>query len=280
MSGTLFKEKKIICAGMNLVTSLSLAKAVFDNNGIPTMLLPNMWDKHSITLQKLQEYSAGRDYIVGLGTKELMQQSLVDSLILHPPTHIELLDGVGNYHISIDKLRGMGVKIIGKCTSLPKPDYIDAVSLKLPNGAGQCPIKEHKVLIVKEYITKNNLGLILSGNIHDSSDILSLRSQYPEAYYALGTRFALCEESPLSSEVKFKIINNKHKYKSINTSPISCRNMIIFGNNNLLGSDNNTKQLMLGLYSNENVGICYIGKGINKITVIEPIASIFKELTL
>ena len=303
----LFNSKyPIICAPMNQVSDGKLAIAAHDAGIVPSLTVPFIINTNLVQMKinlnralfefekdliEFRNHTPDGEIIVAFSPKIFNNLNLIALILKYNISHIEFLERMEQKDIPIIKiLNKANIKIIQKyLTNQPRGSFvgyeldnlnlkgIDALSLKGSDGAGRV-IDNNKSLMQRYEILRKKLPtkpIIISGGISTSAEI----KQYLDVgvtAVALGTVFALSEESNINREKKLAIINSSFdNVTKVKAGPMY-QNAIVF--TSTPDTDyNNSVGLVVGRDSADK-GLIFVGKGIDNIHSIKPVAQIVKEL--
>lgn len=292
---------------MNQVSDSKLAIAAHDAGIIPSLTVPFVpgsdetqmrinLDRALFEFEKnlieFRNHTSDGEIIVAFSPKIFSSKNLIALILKYKISHIEFFERLQQKDIPIlQLLRKLNIKIIQKYLTIgavpieEKPNdwidatpHIDAINLKGPDGASRI-IDTNETLMRRYQILRKKLPMkpiIVSGGISTSSEI----KQYLDAgatAVGLGTVFALSEESSISHDKKMAIINMSFKDVSKVKAGRMYQNAIVFTPTPDT-DENNSVGLIVGRDSPDK-GLIFVGKGIDNITSIKPVAQIVKELT-
>jgi NAD(P)H-dependent flavin oxidoreductase YrpB (nitropropane dioxygenase family) len=267
---------------MNGVSDLKLAIACARSSIVPS-LIPYTFNSFDNFFQAVSDVlKESKDIYVAISFKDIVDKA---ELIKNSGiTHIEILDyepddiTPANKNI-LNELRFHGIKIFLKVL-LPYIidqfiDIIDAVTVKGSEGAGRSA-KDVKLETIIFDIKRDypELYIVASGGIKNSNDIRTLLAAGASAV-SIGTLFAMSKESPMSHEVKDRLL--KLSSNDIKRLKGGARQRAVIFNEQ--GSDdfNNTKGLMLGLNTG-SAGHVFVGNAISDIDDIISVQEIVNHL--
>lgn len=292
---------------MNQVSDSKLAIAAHDAGIVPSLTMPFIIGKDSVQMKinfdrasseleknliEFRNHTPDGEIIVAFSPKVFNNLNFIALILKYNISHIEFLERMEQKDIPIIKiLNKANIKIIQKyLTNQSRGSFaaanedddlnlkgIDALSLKGSDGAGRV-IDNNKSLMQRYEILRKKLPtkpIIISGGISTSAEI----KQYLNAgvtAVALGTVFALSEESSINREKKLAIINSSFdNVTKVKAGPMY-QNAIVF--TPTPDTDyNNSVGLVVGRDSADR-GLIFVGKGIDNIHSIKPVAQIVKEL--
>ena len=303
----LFNSKyPIICAPMNQVSDSKLAIAAHDAGIVPSLTVPFIPSSDEIQMKinlnqavfefeqnliEFRKHTSNGEIIAAFSPKIFSNRNLIALILKYKISHIEFFERLEQKDIPILQiLRKLNIKIIQKyltigATSIEDRNksyvdavpHIDAISLKGPDGAARV-IDTNETLMRRYEILRKKLPtkpIIISGGISTSAEI----KQYLDAGAAavsLGTVFALSQESCISHDKKLSLINMS--YGDVNKVKVGSmyQNAIVFTPTPDT-DENNSVGLVVGRDSADK-GLIFVGKGIDNIHSIKPVAQIVKEL--
>jgi len=254
---------KIICAGMNRLSSVKLANACFDSGIVPSLVHIN----HDFeTLLNILNSFKGKLYILCV-TSNILTIKVIQKFIELKVPFLEFLDFPNDNLLKILNTTSIGT--IQKLKGGTFHNNVDYVTIKTDKAASFYDPK----LNVSEYIKKSSTPVIVSGGVYDKVDIAYCLGLGASAV-SIGTTFALSEESAIPTSKKVFLINNSNRLVSIPREKhnINCIELNRFSEQD----DNFTKNLEYGLYSDK--GFVYIGHSIKKIQSIQTVQEISKRL--
>ena len=292
---------------MNQVSDSKLAIAAHDAGIVPSLTVPFIpgsdeiqmkinLDKALVEFEKnlieFRKHTPNGEIIAAFSPKIFSNYSIIELIIKYKISHIEFFDRLEQKNIPIlQTLRKLNIKIIQKYLTLgatpveEKPklfidavSHVDAINLKGPDGAARV-INTNETLMRRYEIFRKKFPtkpIIVSGGISTSAEI----KQYLDAGAAavgLGTVFALSEESCISHEKKLSLINMSYGDVSKVKAGSMYQNAIVFTPTPDT-DENNSVGLVVGRDSADK-GLIFVGKGIDNVNAIKPVAQIVEELT-
>ena len=303
----LFNSKyPIICAPMNQVSDSKLAIAAHDAGIVPSLTVPFIPSLDEIqmkinlnqalfefeqNLMEFRKHTSNGEIIAAFSPKIFSNRNLIEFVLKYKISHIEFFERLEQKDIPILQiLRKLNIKIIQKyltigATSIEDRNksyvdavpHIDAISLKGPDGAARV-IDTNETLMRRYEILRKKLPtkpIIISGGISTSAEI----KQYLDAgavAVSLGTVFALSQESCISHDKKLSLINMSYGDVNKVKAGSMYQNAIVFTPTPDT-DENNSVGLVVGRDSADK-GLIFVGKGIDNIHSIKPVAQIVKEL--
>jgi len=201
------------------------------------------------------------------------------------------LENIESKHIApILLLKKFGIKVILKMVYFSKETLtiggtnqdaiplFDAIDIKSSDGASR--VFDTNETLIQRYkkirLKYPKMPIIVTGGISTSAEI----KQYLDAGAAavgLGTVFALSEESCISHEKKLSLINMSYGDVSKVKAGSMYQNAIVFTPTPDT-DENNSVGLVVGRDSADK-GLIFVGKGIDNVNAIKPVAQIVGELT-
>jgi NAD(P)H-dependent flavin oxidoreductase YrpB (nitropropane dioxygenase family) len=289
MSNIFDSRYPIVCSAMNQVSDLKLALAVHQVGCVPSFL------DNDIS-QARQFISTAESHKFILATRRNPPMQLMREIFDLKPAYIEI-PAIRNSNnqardmmadpairMYIRTIKSMGIKLILKNYDVVEnaSDLCDIVIVK-GKGAAGTNNKELGILdlVRKQVSLSNGVPIIASGTICSGTDIDNVLNAGASAV-AIGTAFALTEESRVDIDVKKKLISS-----SVNDiSNIQCiesdtahihKNGIILGE---MAPDDNIMNFTLSLRKGVQGadGIIYIGHSIQHINSIVKVSEYVNEL--
>jgi hypothetical protein len=292
---------------MNQVSDSKLAIAAHDAGIVPSLTVPSIPGSYEIQMKinldkalvefeknliEFRKHTPNGEIIAAFSPKIFSNYSIIELIIKYKISHIEFFDRLEQKNIPIlQTLRKLNIKIIQKYLTLgatpieekPKPfidavSHVDAINLKGPDGAARV-INTNETLMRRYEIFRKKFPtkpIIVSGGISTSAEI----KQYLDAgatAVGLGTVFALSEESCISHEKKLSLINMSYGDVSKVKAGSMYQNAIVFTPTPDT-DENNSVGLVVGRDSADK-GLIFVGKGIDNVNAIKPVAQIVEELT-
>ena len=281
---------------MNQISDSKLAIAAHDAGIVPSLAISfipgtdNFLDEALFKFEKnlieFRKHTADGEIIVAFSPRIFRNLNLITLLLKYKISHIEFLERVELNDIPILKiLTKSNIKIIQKYlirkpyeqTNIDDSAHIDALNLKGPDGAAR--VVDNGKSLMQRYETLRkycpNKPIIVSGGISTSAEI----KQYLDAGAAavsLGTVFALSQESCISHDKKLSLINMSYGDVNKVKAGSMYQNAIVFTPTPDT-DENNSVGLVVGRDSPDK-GLIFVGKGIDNIHSIKPVAQIVKEL--
>jgi NAD(P)H-dependent flavin oxidoreductase YrpB (nitropropane dioxygenase family) len=303
----LFNSKyPIICAPMNQVSDSKLAIAAHDAGIVPSLTVPFIPSSDEIqmkinlnqalfefeqNLMEFRKHTSNGEIIAAFSPKIFSNRNLIEFVLKYKISHIEFFERLEQKDIPILQiLRKLNIKIIQKyltigATSIEDRNksyvdavpHIDAISLKGPDGAARV-IDTNETLMRRYEILRKKLPtkpIIISGGISTSAEIKQ-DLDVGAAAVSLGTVFALSQESCISHDKKLSLINMSYGDVNKVKAGSMYQNAIVFTPTPDT-DENNSVGLVVGRDSADK-GLIFVGKGIDNIHSIKPVAQIVKEL--
>lgn len=279
---------------MNQVSDLRLAIASYEAGIIPSLVIThnrpggiNLVEKQ---LDEFSKHTGNCNLILALPPK-FFTSDIIELVLKYKVSHIELLENIESKHIApILLLKKFGIKVILKMVYFSKETLtiggtnqdaiplFDAIDIKSSDGASR--VFDTNETLIQRYkkirLKYPKMPIIVTGGISTSAEI----KQYLDAGAAavgLGTVFALSEESCISHEKKLSLINMSYgDVTKVKAGPMY-QNAIVF--TPTPDTDyNNSVGLVVGRDSADK-GLIFVGKGIDNVNAIKPVAQIVEELT-
>lgn len=275
-------------------SDLKLALAISDAGAFPSYMIPQdeYGDPNLDALYTdIREFTlcTGHTNILvgGIGQSRLNNINLLRMLVELKVSHIELfddevcgdLDQAWNTPQTISGIKFLKkqFKVLARIFN-PKDyivsNYFDALCLKGQESAGKSGSYSVTDLFDLQKNITPNIGLVPYGGIGSPTQVQNYISQ-GAASVAIGTLFAACVESPLSDDVKLKMVGLTSK--DIVKIPDTNQNSIIFSeiSPNNLPTDpsdwNRGTYLRTGLKGDASQGLIYVGTGIDYVTKIRTV---------
>jgi len=289
MTNILGSRYPIVAMAMNQVSDISLAKAVRQSGGIPSLSIFNYPMPRNIGLsQDLDEYfNTFGDYklFVSTGVGPIISSKILDVIVSRKIEFVELiLDEAGEIEVTqdrrtllklaIDKLINNNIKIFTKCLSLK--DIIPGITgviLKGKDGAGR-GTSELNSLFESVKSLYPELQIIVSGGIGTPEQVKYYIDNGAVAV-GVGTMLSVATESKISLETKLKIISSSSSDIK-NFSNGAKQNALIFSE--LENTDyNHTAGISIGINDPTN-GHVFAGRAIDYAKSIKSSAEIISEL--
>ena len=278
---------------MNRVSDAVLAIAV-NNSGCCPSLVPYKIENNNIDKSKFeQDYrdfftaTQSHDIVIALEVEGLLDRDVMAILAKYKPKCVELLDlqehtcDPNKLRVAIITLKKLGIAISVKVVNVYRqwhslPEYIDAVTIKGADGAGRVAERvdslESQLCFIKQQ--SRRLFVIASGGVSSAEDVKLLIDAGADMV-SVGTIFAVSSESSMSTATKEKIISSS--YSQVEKIGTAKQNALVFAKTEN-DDTNNTLGLGLGV-KDPSAGHVYVGRAIDTITEIRPVADIVKDLT-
>jgi NAD(P)H-dependent flavin oxidoreductase YrpB (nitropropane dioxygenase family) len=283
MNATKFKEilgskYPIVAAAMNQVSDLNLARAVRQAGAVPSLSIYNYKNNFQGLVDDLKNYKnefADLKIFLSLGDQELKNPLVLDLIIKSKIEFIELiLENNFDIQNEITLVLNNETKVFVKCLSIKDMvPGITGVIIKGEEGAGRGSISLLALFnqIKNEY---PKLEIIVSGGI-GSRDQVKYYMDRGALAVSIGTLLAVSEESKVSLETKFKIINSSSD--DIKKFSLGAKqNALIFSS--VENDDfNHTHSLQAGI-RDANTGHVFAGQSINHVHKIKPVKEIINSL--
>lgn len=287
----------IICASMNRVSDLKLAVASHFAGILPSFTVYNWLQKDfkwyfdyaqaNYDLKSFQDETGSNNLILSIGTAEIGIPEMMNLILRNKIRYLEIfgredegLKSISAHDYSIYQVyKENGIKIIPKQLSgkHANVDGMDAILLKGKDGAGrsiETVDMDEEIQILRTKFP--DLPLIMSGGIGCQKDIKKYLDMGCIAV-AIGTLFAVSEESSISKETKIKMIEASSKdIKRLETG--AKQNALIFKKIDQEDDFNNTISLIRGIHNPKYGGHIFAGLGIEHAKSIRPLKDIVQEL--
>jgi enoyl-[acyl-carrier protein] reductase II len=281
----------IVAAPMNRVSNLQLAVACHEAGIFPSISFytytgmdnnPNLIEVNSV-IKTFQDTTGTSNFILSMNCDHAIKRNIQDLIFRSGVKFLELIittdlkqENLYNaFCKDIEKYQGTDIKLIVKTLrKLDRNPGIDAIMFKGNQGAGRgVSILDIDYEIPEQINMFPNVDVIASGGISDSSDIQKYLDMGCMSV-AIGTLFAVSEESPISLATKKKMIEST--FADVERIGEFKQNALVFKH---IDNDdsNNTLALVKGMQS-PNSGIVFAGKAIDKITAVRPVKDIVSEL--
>jgi NAD(P)H-dependent flavin oxidoreductase YrpB (nitropropane dioxygenase family) len=289
----------ILCAPMNKVSDLTLAIASYDSGIFPSISIFNYFDPKEKRINYIELEKDLEIFRIKTGSSKILL-STSDNFLSDKEfneiydrrnfTHLEIIiDSYSCYYNDkkkikiIENLKNRNIFLILKIwdykTVLSKiGNLMDGFVLKGPNGAGTIPVDcitlEQRLLEILN--RKPDAKIIASGGIYNGDQVKKLFSIGADSV-AIGTLFALTQESCISLESKLKILeSNSEMLTSVSDLK---QNALIFSkiHSEYPEDYNNTFSLRHGIKSIDK-GHVFVGKAIDKVKTILPLKAVVENL--
>jgi hypothetical protein len=283
----LFNSKyPIVEASMNGGSTLDLAIAVYRAGAFPSLFLARHNYKESEQqLEIFQKITSGNNVVIPMTRNELLDESFFKLIHKFAPSHIELFpsDSTGN----VDNLDSYfsDVSIVSALKKLrhhsklilrlyqPANEYIaqhvDAFYIKGLESAGKTGAWSVKDLFLEQKNITPTIPVIPYGGVGTPQQVQWYIEHGAEAV-GVGTVFATCIESPLSLEVKQKIL--KISSEDIVRLTDTQQNCVVLGEIQSQDNDwNRYHSLKKGMHGDGTQGHIYLGHAVNHIDKIRTV---------
>jgi NAD(P)H-dependent flavin oxidoreductase YrpB (nitropropane dioxygenase family) len=283
----LFNSKyPIVEASMNGGSSLDLAIAVYRAGAFPSLFL----DRHNYKeskqqLETFQQITNGNNVVIPMGSNELLDKSFFKLIHKFAPSHIELLpsDSTGNVNNLDSYFANASImstlEHLRQCSKLilrlyePANEHIaqhvNAFYIKGLESAGKTGTWSVKDLFLEQKNITPAIPVIPYGGIGTPQQVQWYIDHGAEAV-GVGTVFATCIESPLSLEVKQRMI--KMSSFDLTLLPDTQQNCVVLGSVSPIESDwNRCNSLKQGLNGDGTQGHVYLGHSVNHINKIRTV---------
>lgn len=288
----------IVQALMNQVCDVNLGAAVDEAGGFPSLWISNIGlDQANEKIKEFKTLTGHSRVLVGFTLEEINDIRLINLLQSHGIKYVEIWGLVSDQGQWLDfhsvysdptkqsLLIEMKEKFKLSCrinepVISPHLDLFDAVCLKGAESAGLSGSYSVKDLFFSQKKNSPSKNLIPYGGIANSNQVLDYLSS-GAAGIGVGTLFAMSKESPLSDEVKRKMIqktsNDITKTQGTNQSMISLNERD--GLESIADGDwNRTSLLKKGIFGKGDQGLVYVGHAIDQITEIKTVKQIMDQL--
>jgi CheY-like chemotaxis protein len=237
-------------------------------------------------MKEFTELSGSSDFILALRSDFLLKDTkLLPAMLKYRPAYVEFFDNIDWSDIKvvnlIKLLRTYRIKIIYKILApriLGKlVEFVDAIDVKGPDAAARVNTTTTTSLVdrIKQLKSANpHLHIIASGGMSSQQDVQACIDAGASAV-ALGTVFAMSEESSISVETKMKMIEST--FSQVVNIGEAQQNALVFTNEKDVDG-NHTVGLELGIKS-PVAGHVFVGKAIDSIDSIKTVETIVSELT-
>jgi NAD(P)H-dependent flavin oxidoreductase YrpB (nitropropane dioxygenase family) len=293
----------IVAVGMNKVSDITLAIAVAEAGGIPTISCFNYVSTRNdniFNVEKLRNDLSLFDHhqydlVISLDDNFLLTHSYLISIFKeYKIKYVEILvnffadnEQFLKVKFLIDDLLSANIKLLTKMfapldSANKWNNYIkenfDGIIVKGSLGAGRVlSDKTYTLQMLTEMFIKNypDKFIIASGGVGSPVEVKQLIDCGAGAV-GIGTLFAASQESILSIETKKRMIESTFKnIETLDTYDLN-QNALVFSNIDQ-NKENNTEGLVQGIKTG-TAGHVFAGKGINYINEIQTSKSIIKNL--
>jgi NAD(P)H-dependent flavin oxidoreductase YrpB (nitropropane dioxygenase family) len=286
----MFKSKfPIICAAMNKVSDLNLARACVAAGIVPSLIAKSYLTEDQFRSDALEIIKSGSDLQVSYIMEDMVDDA--DLILELGISHIEIVGFIGQSRQAwveatrarsdvINAMRSRGVKIvlkIGRTDFLPGiVDLLDAISYKGSAAAGRSvsgvDLLTEIPVLKKQY---PDLAIIAQGGVKNKQDIADLLNAGACAV-SIGTLFAMAAESSVPLATKNRLLQASNS--DIRRLPTGAKQRAIVFDEVASDDFNNTKGLQIGLNTGTS-GHIFVGNAIGSITQILPVEHIVNNLT-
>jgi NAD(P)H-dependent flavin oxidoreductase YrpB (nitropropane dioxygenase family) len=293
----------IVQALMNQVCDVRLGAAVDEAGAFPSLWISKSQktsialDQTNETIKEFKALTGHSRVLVGVTLAEIKDFKLIDLLHSHGIKYIEIwglvsddgqwLDFNSVYSDPNNKswLTELRKKFKLSCR-INQPvisqglDLFDAICLKGAESAGLSGAWAVKDLFFEQRKKSPLKNLIPYGGVGNSSQVLDYLSN-GAASVGVGTLFAMSQESPLSIEVKEKMIQKTSN--DITKAHSTGQNLISLNKRDGLesiadGDWNRTSLLNKGIFGKGDQGLVYVGHAIDQVTEIKTVKQIVDQL--
>jgi hypothetical protein len=293
----------IIEALMNRASNIELALAVKKAGAFPS-LFANQFsdiDKARLEIEKFIDKSGDSTVTVNVTKYDFINYKKSDSGMIqllneYKITNCEIFpsdsEGNVNYDFLEDPMFVKAVECLKRTTKITlrvyepvdfrKFPYIDCLSIKGQESAGKTGNWKVQDLFMRLKEISPDIPLIPMGGVGTPDQVRWYIDQGAVAV-GIGTFFAACTESPLSREVKQKMIESSSK--DIIKLDDTKQNCIIFNENkklsdrNKINNWNRDDSLAQGVFGNGNQGHIYVGAALDQIDRIRTVQESVDYLT-
>lgn len=291
----------IASMAMNRVSDVQLAKAVRSAGALPSLSIFNYYAGPAMLnttafRQALIEYTTtypDGGILISVDSDCYSTTDFVNLMIEFNIKCVEVIcgdivdeDSDKNTGIndSAKKLKKHGILTFVKALGIYDLDNlteIDGVIVKGSEGAGRGDTsgKSLKELVLEVQEKFPDMLIIPAGGIGNSKQVKEYMDMGVFAI-GIGTMFAACAESKISTESKLKMVSaSSADLSRLNNGTISNYNQsaLVFEKVNAPNDFNNTRGLMKGIV-NPSSGHIFAGKGIDHITEILPASKVIQRL--
>ncbi len=275
---------------MNRGSSLELALAVHEAGAFPSLFLlpddPQGKDCSYIVsvLEQFREKTGNLNVVMAVNRQALTNKELVNVLRKYSPSHIELLpsdsdgdtDNVYSFlNTPIIKLALKSLRVKSKLIlRLYKPattdiaSQFDAFYIKGKESAGKTGNWSVKDLFLEQKKLTPSIPVIPLGGVGTPEQVAWYLEQGAAAV-GVGTMFAVCAESPLSTSVKEKIVGASSKDLTVLSD--TKQNCLVLGDVQSAPDWNRDASLAHGISGNGNLGLVYLGTAVDYATKIRTV---------
>jgi len=288
-------------AAMNRVSTLRLAVACWDAGVFPSLMIPFRQDDFQTvaspedrrdainqTLSEFKKITGNCDVVLGLSYGELDDVETMKLIVSYQVSHVELFSVVDQtqfYHPMQDKYQKLydswfakklktysSIQFMERCRQLITSTPDTAIGLHGSDGAGgtNTELTTRDMFDQQKQLTPNAV-IIPYGGIGTPEQV-AYYLDAGAAAVAVGTLFAACQESPLSTETKKAMITASAN--SVVRMPDTKQNMLPLGTfKDIIESKsqsgaNRDRSLHTGIHGNATVGHIYSGHGIQHVDCI------------
>jgi len=287
MNSKFFNSKyPIVEASMNQGSSLDLAVAVHHAGAFPSLFLTceNYTNSYDL-FDQFRTLTNSTNVVIPMARHHLLDKNWIKMLYDFSPSHIEIFpsdkDGLVDDYVSYfdDLLISSALKFLKNRSKiimrLYQPlehklaDHFDAFYIKGLESAGKTGSWTVKDLFLKQKMLTPDKVVIPFGGIGTPEQVHWYLNHGAEAV-GVGTVFAACKESPLSLEMKQKML--KLSSSDITQLADTQQNCVVLGNNLDTESDwNRSNSLKQGINGDGTQGHLYLGHSINHIDKIRTV---------
>ena len=290
----------IAAMAMNRVSDIRLAKAIRSAGGLPSLSIFNYYTgPNSVDIsafrRDLIDYTADHpdgSILISVGSMQYSSKSFVDLMIEFNIKAVEVIRGdivgLNNESIGINnsakELKKHGILTFVKTLGIYDLENLTEVSgviVKGAEGAGRGHVggKSLKELVLEVQEQFPNMLIIPAGGIGNSEQVKEYMDMGVFAI-GVGTMFAACAESKISTESKLKMVSaSSADLSRLNNGSSTEYNQsaLVFEKVITPNDFNNTRGLMKGIVDPSS-GHIFAGKGIDHITEILPASEVIQRL--
>ena len=283
----------IVEALMNSASDVRLAAAVADAGAFPSLWLADSADEADMDLTEFVKLTGNSNVIIPMFVDTFFENlDLWRVIRKHQVSHIEIfiVDQAGTIKDPIqikeqlDKICRIikswhpTVKLIMRIfDEADDVSGIDAYAIKGKESAGKTGHWAVKDLFLRQQQSGTHKHLIPYGGIGTPEQVCDYINQGAPAV-AVGTLFAASLESPLSAEIKTKMINAGSA--NLDHGQQHSQNQLILGQEIKIDNDdwNRTQQLKQSIAGAGNRGFIYAGHSIEHVDSVRPVKDIVEYL--
>lgn len=278
----------IVEASMNQGSSLKLALAVHCAGAFPSLFLggplPLNYDNIESILAQFRSTTNGMNVVIPVDRYLLTDKTFIRLMHNYAPSHIEILPSDINgeestvYSFLTEPQIKLALKTLRARSKIILRLYqpvtsntefqVDGFYIKGKESAGKTGNWTVRDLFLEQKKLTPNIPVIPYGGI-GTPDQVGWYMTHGAAAVGVGTLFATCVESPLSTEVKQKIVG-------ITRDDLTClkdthQNCLVMGKLNSESGWNRDNSLKEGITGNGQEGIVYLGTAVDHVTHIRTV---------